>query len=145
MQEALVNLLHDYIRKNNPDLLISLQQENKVIQYLKDSVSAADGLINQLSAAHKPASMIEELCMEEITMPLRPSRFNYLKALLEEEFPSEYMKLDQNGLLVTELINMITLCNSLFEEFGFSEKTEDNYHLRYMIMGSVYEHVISEK
>lgn len=141
MQEILIRKLHDYIRENNPDLLLTLQQANKVTEYLQDNVSTVDELINQLLAGNKPVFLIEELCMKELTKPLRPSRFNYLKVLLEQEFQKEYERFYQSGILTTELINMISVCDPVFDELGFSEEKEDDHHLRYAVIGAVHEYL----
>ena len=88
--------------------------------------------------------MTEELCMEELTKQIRPSRFNYLKALLEEEFSNEFERLEQAGILTTELINMITVCDMVFDEMRFSTENEDNRNLRYAIIGAMHEYLNKE-
>jgi hypothetical protein len=144
MQEILIRKLHDYISDNDPDLFLSLQQENKLTGYLHERVLSVDELINQLTTGNRPSLMIEELCMEELTNSLRPSRFNYLKEILEEEFPKEFERLGQNGILTTELINMVTVCNPVFDELNFSEASEDDRYLRYAIMGAAHEYLNKE-
>jgi SAM-dependent methyltransferase len=141
MQEILIRKLHEYISENNPDLLLTLQQENKVTEYLHSTVSSVDGLINELLQANKPTSLIEELCINDLTKTLKPSRFNYLKAILEEEFPGDFEKLLQNGLLKTEIINMISICEPVFDELGFSIEKEDDRYLRYAVTGAVHEYI----
>lgn len=143
MQELLIRKLLDYIKDNNPDLLVTLQEENRVTDYLQENVASVDGLINELLAANKAPSVIEELCMEELTRPLRPSRFLYIKQLLEEEFPKEFEKLQSNGLLATELINMISACDSVFDELQFSEDSVDDRTLKYAVTGAVHEYLTS--
>ena len=147
MQEILVRKLHDYIRENNPDLLFTLQQESKVTAYLQDNVSTVDELIHSLLGNNQPVSLIEELCMKELTKPLRPSRFNYLKVLLEQEFQKDYERFYENGILTMELINIISACDPVFDELEFSEEKEDDRNLRYAMIGAVHEYlkVNSEK
>ena len=140
MQETLLRKLHEYIRDNNPDLLLTLQEENRLTDYLNESVASVDGLINQLVAENQPPSMIEEQCMEELTKPLKPSSYSYIKSILEEEFPNDFERMLNNNVLTTELINMITVCDAVFEEFEFSDATEDNRFLRYAVTGAVYEY-----
>ena len=86
MQELLTNKLHQYISENNPDLLLSLEEENKTSSFLTDKVNGINHLIKQLKEAHTPQYITEEVCMETLTKELRPSRFNYIKDILEEEF-----------------------------------------------------------
>lgn len=144
MQERLVRKLHDYIRDNNPDLLLTLQRENRVTDYLQENVSSVDGLINQLLAESKAPSIIEESCVAELTRHLRPSRFNYLKELLESVFPKDYERLHNNGLLTTELINMIAACDTVFDELNFSEENDNDRTLHYAITGAVHEYLNKE-
>lgn len=144
MQETLIRKLHEYIRENNPDLLLTLQEENRVTDYLQENVASLDDMIQQLFSENKPVLVIEQLCMDELTKPLRPSRFNYLKEVLEEEFPSAYERFRQHGVLTTELINLITACDEVFDEVNFSEENEDDRYLRYAIIGAVHDYLNKE-
>ncbi len=141
MQETLLRKLHEYIRDNNPDLLLTLQEENRLTDYLNESVASVDGLVNQLVAENQPPSVIEEQCMEELTKPLRPSRYSYIKSILEEDFANDFERMLNSNVLTTELINIITACEEVFDELKFSEATEDNRFLRYAITGAVYEYL----
>ena len=140
MQELLIRRLYDYIRDNNPDLLLILLEENRLTDYLHENVSSIDQLINQLLSENKGPSLIEELCLQELTRPLLPSRFNYLSTLLEEEFQQEHDRLERAGILTTELINMIIACDPVFDEMEFSTANEDDRYLRYAVMGAVHEY-----
>lgn len=141
MQEILLRKLHDYIRDNNPDILITLEEENRITDYLQENVASVDSLVNQLLAENKPPSVIEEVCMAALTKQLKPSRFNYLKVLLEEEFPKDFERLQDSSILITELINMITVCDTVFDELRFSETNEDDRTLRYAVIGEVHEYL----
>lgn len=141
MQELLIRKLHDYMKENNPDLLLTLEEENRVTEYLLENVASVDGLINQLLAENKPASVIEERCMEEMTRPLKPSRYNYLKALLEDEFPKDFERFRHTGILQKEIINLITVCDPVFHELNFSEENDNDRYLRYAVIGAVHEYL----
>lgn len=141
MQEILTRKLHDYIRENNPDLLLTLEEENRVTDYLHENVASIDGLLNQLLADNNPALAIEERCMDEMTRPLKPSRFNYLKSILEDEFPGKFERLQNAGILKTEIINLITVCDPVFHELNFSEENENDRYLRYTVIGAVHEYL----
>ena len=140
MQEILIRKLHEYIRENNPDLLLTLEEENRVTDYLEENIASVDDLIKQLLADNKPSAFIEEHCMEEMTRPLKPSRYNYLKAILEDEFPGELNRLQYTGILQTEIINLITICDPVFQELNFSEENDNDRYLRYAITGAVHEY-----
>src|SRR5690348_4757354 len=134
MQETLIRKLHEYIRKNNPDLLVLLQAENHLQEYLHSTVASVDSLVEQLLSENKTPVEIEEICLDELTKSLRPSKYNYLKAILEEEFSNEFERLSQSGLLQTEVINLVAACTPVFEELDFSEENEDDYYLHYAII-----------
>jgi hypothetical protein len=67
MKGTLINNLYQYIRANNPDILLDLEETGNVTSYLSDKVSSVDYLYKQLSAEGKPAYIIEELCMNFLT------------------------------------------------------------------------------
>lgn len=140
MQEILTQKLHHYIIHNNVDLLISLQQERRVTQYLREKVASADGLLSRLQEESVPAYIIEEVCLDFLTEDLKPSRFNYISAILEEEFKPFYEKLRDSGVLTYEIINLIELCAPLFDVFGFSEQQADDSRLRYAVTGATSDY-----
>ena len=140
MQEILIRNLHDYIRENNPELLLALEEENRVTDYLHENVASIDGLINQLVADNTPSLVIEERCMVEMTRQLKPSRYNYLKALLEDEFPAEFERFNHAGILQTEIINLTTVCEPVFHELNFCEENDNDRYLRYAVTGAVHEY-----
>jgi hypothetical protein len=83
--------------------------------------------------------------MAELTNNLRPSKYNYILSLLEEEFEGDYNKLLQSGLLQHEVINMINQCNSVFADLNFSEENEDNEFIRYAIIGELSDYFQSNR
>ena len=141
MQDRLIQKLKVYIQENNPDLFLTLQKENRLTDYLQESVDSVHSMIHQLSAIHTAPSVIEELCMEELTRQLKPSRFNYLKKILEEDYPSYFEKMEQQGVLTTELINMITTCDAVLNQFNLSIINEHNPQLRYAVMGELDDYL----
>ncbi len=140
MQEVLIAKFHQYITDNNPDLLITLQQEGSVSGYLREKVAAIDLLLNELLGSGAPAYLIEERCMEELTKELRTSKFNYLISILEEEFESDYFRLKESGLLTYEAINLLESCAPVFETFDFTVESENDRYLHYAIIGIVKEY-----
>jgi hypothetical protein len=141
MQQILINKLHAYLVNNHLDLLISLQEDHRLMPYIQSKVASVKTLQEELEEQRRPGYVIEALCLEELTRDLRPSRFNYMKNLLEEEFEVESLRMRESGILTYEIINLIGACEPIFEVFGFSEDTEDNRELRYAIMGMVSEYV----
>lgn len=145
MKEILIGKLLEYIRDNNPDILFALEAENKLRVWLYNKVNAAEPLIQQLKNSKQPEYVIEESCLQEITKGLRPSRYNYILHILEEEFEMGYKQLLQSGLLQHEIINMINYCNSTFDDLRFTEENEDNQFIRYAITGTVSEYLESNR
>lgn len=140
MQDILINKLHEYIRENNPDVLMQLEQDGKVTEYLTNKISSVNALMNQVEKG-QPAYIIEDACMDVLTQDLRPSKFNYISSVLEEEFEATYQQLQESGTLKFEVINLINQCQSVFEDLNFSEANEDNQFLRYAITGAVSEYL----
>ena len=132
-------------RDNNPDILFALEAEDRLRVWLYNKVSTAGPLIKQLKNNSQPEYIIAETCLREITKELRPSRYNYILHILEEEFENNYKKLLQSGLLQHEVINMINYCNSTIDDLVFAEETEDNQFIHYAITGAVSEYLDSNR
>ena len=143
MQDILINKLHQYIRENNPDLLLQLEEDRKVTEYLSNKVNATAPII--IEYKDQPAYIIEEACMDELTKDLRPSKYNYINQILEEEFEDTYRQLQKSGTLKFEVINLISQCQPVFEAIGFTEENEDSSELRNAITGTVSEYLDSNK
>lgn len=139
MKDLLCKKLIEYLWENNPDILFSLQEEGRLLSYLEGKLVAVGELIENLIREQKPAYLIEGICLDTLTEDLRPSKFHYIKETLEEEFEDHYQKLLHSGLLTYETINLISICNPLFEAFSFSEENEDK-HLRYTVIGAIKEY-----
>lgn len=137
MKESLKSKLRAYLAENNMDLFLELQDRRGLTQYLDQQVSAVQPLLEQLLGDGKPGYIIEETCLKEMTASLRPSRYNYVMGVLEEEFEEDYERLRDMGVLTYEVVNMTRACAPYFDEFGFSEANENSRHLRYIIIGTV--------
>ncbi len=85
-------------------------------------VQALDDLPQKLLAEGKPAYIVEEPCMAELTNEFRPSRYNYLLSVLEDDFQTEYSQWQQSGILTYEIINLLQSCNAVFDFFSFRKK-----------------------
>jgi hypothetical protein len=137
MHEQLKNKLYRYISENNPDLLLSLQEKNKTTLYLANKVNEIDGLLKNLKDANTPEYIIEETCMEEMTKDLRPSKYNYISNVLEEEFEFAYQQFQKAGILPYEIVNVIGQCEPIFETLGFTAENENDRQLRYAVAGII--------
>ena len=144
MKRLLIEKLHNYISENNPDLLLQLQEDSKVTDYLINKIGTVDALLKQLDKS-QPAYIIEDACMDVLTQDLKPSRYNYISIILEEEFENHHLQLKESGTLQFETINLINYCQSTFEDLVFNEENESNRFLRYAIIGCISEYLESNK
>jgi hypothetical protein len=141
MKEQLIRNLHNYLVQNHLDLLIALQEDHRLDHYLRGKVESISDLLAQLQEERRPAYVIEALCIEELTRDLRPSRFNYMKELLEQEFEMDYRRMAGSGMLTYEIINLTGACEPIFEIFSFGEEGEDSRELKHAVMGMIAEYL----
>jgi hypothetical protein len=141
MQSMLKKKLWAYIVHNNPDLMLSLQEAHSVTSYLETKVNAVIPMADKLLDEGKPIYVIEELCLNIMTEELKPSRYQYILSVIEEEFPQEFEQMKENGTLIYEVVNLIEICSNLFDDFDFSSENEANRHLRYSIIGQVHDYL----
>jgi hypothetical protein len=139
MQEILIQKLLLYMEENNPELLIQLEEESRVTDYLLNKVAMVDSLISE-EEDDQPAYILETACMDILTQDLKPSRYKYICKILEEDFEDYYKRLDERSLIKFEVMNLLFFCKEVFDDFGFNEESEDNRLLRYLIMGSISEY-----
>ena len=137
MQELLKIKLRDYLAQNRPDLLLSLQQTGTTRAFLEDKVNQLDNLPERLFDEGKPPYLITELCMAALTADFGPSRFHLLSEILDEDFLPMADTLRVNGLLTYELINLMNVCEPVFQEMGVDE---ENRMLRYALTGTIQEY-----
>ncbi len=144
MQEMLKEKLWTYIVHNNPDLMLNLQQDFSVTHYLEEKMNSIQPLTSQLLAENKPRYIIEELCMTELTKDLRPSKFNFICNILEEEFEQDFLRIKESGLLIYEIVNLISESETVFETLGFTEINEQDQMLHYAIAGTIRQYMESK-
>lgn len=142
MQTELQTKLYEYLKENNPDSLVQLNEEDSLSTYLLEKVADVWNETEVLRQQLSP-SMYEELCMERLTQDLKPSKYNYILHLIEEEFESKYIELQINGLIITECINLVNYCQSIFDDLNFSAENEDNRFIHYAITGMIQEYFIN--
>jgi macrodomain Ter protein organizer (MatP/YcbG family) len=121
--------------------MFSLQEGYSVTRYLEEKVSAVMPMMEQLLDKGRPPYIIEELCLDAMTEELRPSRYQYIRSVIEEEFNADYQRMKESGTLTYEVVNLIETCKSIFNEFDFNSENEENRHLRYAIIGQVHDYL----
>jgi hypothetical protein len=143
MQNTLIGLLYHYMQENNPEFLLELEEKEQVRNYLHEKVNGINSLLCELQNSLTPQTEVEEICLKALTADLRPSRFNYINSLLEEDFAQQYKSFIENNLLKTEAINLVNFCRSAFDDLQFSEVNEGNNFIRYAICGAINEYLES--
>lgn len=141
MQTVLKEKLWAYIVHNNPDLLFDLQESYSVTQYLEGKVKGVLPLAIRLFSEEKPQYVIEELCLNFLTEELRPSRFLFVRSVLEEEFEPDYRRLKEQGTLTYEVLNMLDACKTILDELGWNEENEHEGHIHYAITEQVRDYL----
>ena len=141
MENILREKLWAYIVHNHPDLLFRLQENQSVTSYLEEKVSNITPLIVQLVEEGNPPYQIEEQCLNVLTIDLRPSKYIYIRSVLEEDFQTDFARLHQTGTLTYEVINMLEIFKEIFDALHFSEENEDKHHIRYAIIGQIHSYL----
>lgn len=129
MTERLQIILVGYIRENNPNILFQLEEENRLHEWVSEKVSSVSHISD------------ETVCLQTMTADLRPSKFNYIKDILEDEFPKDFQRLHDTGVLTFEIINMIDSCKDVFVQIPLTDKNEDDSMLRYAVTGVLSDYL----
>ena len=144
MNEKLIEKLWDYIIENNPDLMFSLQEDYSVRSYLDDKVNTIQLQLEQWQHEDLPPDLIEERSMEALTKDLKPSKFHYIRNILEEEFETEFSQFKEAGTLTYHVVNIIEASKEIFEAIKFSEHNKGSRRLRKVIIATITKHIESK-
>ena len=140
MQELLTIKLRQYLAAHHPDLLLSLEEEGRVEEYLEEKVQGISGEMETLLAGDTPAYMVEMHCMDILIASLGTSKYDYIYNLLEDEFEENFTTLERQGILLYEIINIIQHCCELLKDFD-----EDDMLLGYTVAGAIAEYFAHQK
>lgn len=141
MHQQLKEKLWAFIVHNNPDEMFRQQDEYNVVRFLEEKVSAVMPTALRLLEEGRDGHAIHELCLNEMTADLKPSRFHYITTILSAEFEQDYTKLRENGLLTYEAVNLVAHCKATFDTLHFSEETADDSRTYYAITGCIQEYL----
>jgi len=145
MHSQLKEKLWAYIVQNNPDLMFRLQEDYCVTQYLEEKVSSVMPTALSLLEQNKPGHVIHELCLNELTAELKPSRYNYIITLLASEFKTENALLRSSGSLGYEAVNLVEYCAAIFDELRFSEQNLQDPNIYKAITEKVADYLLQER
>lgn len=144
MKEVLKAKLHEFISKNNGDLLLELEEQGKVSEWLEQRLNSLEDLPDILLSQGKPSYIVEEICMDALTGDLKFSKYSYLSSLLETDFESEYYRWIEVGILRYEIVNLIESCRIIFETTPLNEETIEDESLRIAVSGKIQEYLESK-
>ena len=136
MEQLLAKKLYEFILRNNPDLIIR-ENEKGIHQMINDKIKNVVPVLENLLVQNCPAYIIEELCMDQMTEDLKPSKYHYIARVLEEEFPDRYSEMRDAGILTYEIASIIDHCAQMLEHFQFSKLTEEDRKLYYAVTGAI--------
>lgn len=137
MRELLAKKLYSYIVENNPELLLPLAEGSAVSDLINAKLNAIEPLMDALLEKGEVPYAIAEICMEEMVADLKPSRFHYVKDVLEEEFSRDYERFVERGLLTFVIANIIRVAGDVWERYEFSDSTVDDRFLRYEVIAFI--------
>lgn len=137
LQQSLAQRLLLFISDNNPDLLLQLEADGQLTNFLTTKIEGVSAL---LESEAQPTYALEEACIDVMTADLLPSKYNFVCAVLEEEFEEWYWQLQSSGLLKFEAVNILAHSQPVFDAMHFGEATEGNRLLHYAIAGTIAEY-----
>lgn len=137
METALKEQLWSYIATHNPDLMFDLQEAYKVSDYLEEKITGIMREVEQLLDNGLPAVTVQEICLEKLTEELKPSKFQYIREIFEQEFPTAFQAMRECGMLNYEVINMVQTCQGIFDHFGFREHMLGDQRMRNAVIGEI--------
>lgn len=140
MEQRLKGCLLSYMIQNSPELLMALQSDQKVSEYIEQKVTLVGPLLDNLIREETPTHEVEAECLKTLTEDLRPSKFRFISRLLEKEFPHYYQRLKAAGTITLEITNIISTSIDIFDTFGFTEKSEEDIAFLYAIKNAVFHH-----
>src|SRR5436190_1903010 len=117
MSAKLQGLLLGYIKENNPDLLMQLDEDDALHAWVIEKIREVELVLGDAKARRVPDNEFMDL----MTVDLKPSKFHYMRDLLEDQFTEDFDRLLASGELRFEVIQMIGLCQHLFEAMPLRE------------------------
>ncbi|SIN77882.1 hypothetical protein [Chitinophaga niabensis] len=142
MEAQLLEQFRAYIVTHHPELILRNQQEYPLSQYIRESMQSILPTLQYLEDQGKPEHEVLDLCMKEMIKKLGPSKADYLREVLKTEFPKEHHALNKVGTLTQNVVDLIRLCDEVFDAYGFSENNKDSNQLWIAIIVVVHDYLI---
>jgi hypothetical protein len=141
IQQQLKQKLWAHTLVINPELLLELEQNEILNEYLDEKIQEVLPLLDRLFNEQRPEYIIEELCLKELTADIRPSYFQYNLNVLEREFPETYKTWELNGILTHEIINFHRYCRHTYGQNPFVVENIDNDQTYSMVTGQLQQYL----
>lgn len=141
IQQQLKQKLWAHTLVINPELLLELEQNEILNDYLDEKINEVLPLLDRLFNEQKPEYIIEELCLKELTADIRPSYFQYNLNVLEREFPETYKTWELDGILTHEIINFHRYCRRKYEQNPFVVENADDGQTYSMVTGQLQQYL----
>lgn len=126
MIHHLMERLWAYVITHSPELMERLTEDNDVTPYLEAKVNAVIPRMEQLFVEGRPEHVIAELCLNDLTEDLRPSRYDYIMALLHDDYPGHYTTFKETGNLRHQVMAMVESCKAIFDNLDFKEENAES-------------------
>lgn len=136
MTDKLQGLLLGYIKANNPELLFQLEQDDALHQWVMEKIQEVELVLNNA----KPTNLSETAFMKMFRADLQPSRFRFVRDLLEAEFTDAHDRMLEAGTLQYELVNIVCACHDLFDDMPLMHDME-NPQLDHAIAGVINDYL----
>ena len=115
---------------------MQLQKDDALHAWVSDKIQEVEMVLNE----SQTGQVNEDQFFDILTIDLQPSRFRYVRDLFETEFRDDYERMMEAGTLNYELVNLVSACHPLFEEFPLIEGM-DNSQMDHAVAGVIYEYL----
>lgn len=141
MEKELLEAFRAYVAEHNPELLLNSTDEYPVSRHIRERVGEVVPLMKYLQDQGKQKGEILDLCMNELTKNLRPSRTDYIREVIRVEFPQEHFTLSQDGTLTYHAVQLLRHCDPVFESHNFNEHNRESDLLRHGIIAEIHTYL----
>ena len=142
MEAELLEKYRVYITTHNPELVLMNQDIYPLSRYIRERMDQVMPTLKYLQDIGKPEHEVIALCLDHLTRELKPSKADYLREVLETEFPREQHTLRQAGTLTYNVVALIRHCDEVFGSFGFRENHTGSTLLRHAVIARVQDYLV---
>ena len=132
-----------FIRMNNPELAVELEDVSTRNAYLDAKVTLLKDYFDDLLARNIADEVIEELAVKPLTADLVPSRYNYILNVLRRQFPSLFKKLQHSGHTKLTALELLKACEPDFQKYVFESEIPRCDRLYYATVLRIMQHLES--